>query len=82
MSAIQEASRWAFSSAKEPNDGTGTRKLRRPKPTRLSTCPFSFPRATRQKWWSKRKWLSRRKNSSVSSRSRPTTFFTAILELS
>jgi len=35
MSATHAASKWAFSSEKEPNDGTGTRKFRRPKPTRL-----------------------------------------------
>ena len=43
--------------------GTGTRKLRRAKPTSVSTCPFSLGRRTRQKWSAKRWWLFSRRNS-------------------
>lgn len=32
-----------LSSSSEPASGTGTRRLRRRKPTALSTEPFSFP---------------------------------------
>ena len=41
----------ALSGSRPPRTaGTGTRKLRRAYPIRVSTCPFSLGRRTRQKW--------------------------------